>query len=173
MVYRSPMVFTFRSSPFTRTADTMTATRDGGIFLINLGHMIRIARDRAPMSTAMGFKVSIHTKTSLSFSMVSTGECKKVIPMKSLIWPMKMVTAMPVVNPVVMVYGMNRIRLPRRSTPMTISRMPASMVAAASPSMPFFSTIPATMVAKAAVGPAICTLLPPKKEMMKPATMAV
>ncbi len=47
------------------------------------------------------------------------------------------------------------------------------MVAAASPSIPFFATMPATIVANAAVGPAICTLLPPKKEITKPATIAV
>ena len=47
------------------------------------------------------------------------------------------------------------------------------VVATARPSMPFFATMPATMVANAAVGPAICTLLPPRAEMRKPATMAV
>ena len=35
------------------------------------------------------------------------------------------------------------------------------------------ATIPATMVANAAVGPAICTQLPPRAEITKPATMAV
>ncbi len=39
--------------------------------------------------------------------------------------------------------------------------MPAMMVAATSPSMPSVATMPATMVAKAAVGPDICTRLPP------------
>ena len=51
--------------------------------------------------------------------------------------------------------------------------MPAIMVAMIRPSMPALATIPATMVAKAAVGPAICTRLPPRKEITKPATMAV
>lgn len=68
---------------------------------------------------------------------------------------------------------MNRIRPPRRRKPMMTRMRPARMVAVASPSIPFFMTIPATMVAKAAVGPAICTLLPPKKEMTNPAMMAV
>ena len=35
--------------------------------------------------------------------MVSTGASMKVSPIKSLIWPMKIVTAIPVVKPVVMV----------------------------------------------------------------------
>ena len=65
------------------------------------------------------------------------------------------------------------IMLPMRSTPMRIRMIPARMVAAASPSMPFRATMPATMVAKAAVGPAICTRLPPRAEITKPATMAV
>ena len=108
-----------------------------------------------------------------SFSMVSTGDSLKVSPRKSLIWPIKMVTAIPVVKPVVMVYGINRIRLPRRRKPIITRIRPASIVAVASPSIPFFMTIPATMVAKAAVGPAICTLLPPKKEITNPAMMAV
>ena len=62
---------------------------------------------------------------------------------------------------------------PSLKAPMSISSMPAMMVASIRPSIPFFATIPATMVAKAAVGPAICTRLPPRNEMMKPATMAV
>lgn len=41
------------------------------------------------------------------------------------------------------------------------------------PSIPSCATIPATIVANAAVGPAICTLLPPSAEMTKPATIAV
>ena len=57
--------------------------------------------------------------------------------------------------------------------PMITRKIPAIMVAAARPSSPFFKTIPATIEANAAVGPAICTLLPPKKEITKPATMAV
>ena len=65
------------------------------------------------------------------------------------------------------------IMLPMRSRPMTMSRMPARIVATARPSMPLRATMPATMVAKAAVGPAICTLLPPRAEIKNPATMAV
>ena len=63
--------------------------------------------------------------------------------------------------------------LPIRSNPIRIRMMPARMVAVARPSMPLSATMPATMVAKAAVGPAIWTLLPPRAEIRKPATMAV
>ena len=47
------------------------------------------------------------------------------------------------------------------------------IVAIASPSTPLFATIPATIVANAAVGPAICTWLPPKNEITNPAAIAV
>ena len=46
-------------------------------------------------------------------------------------------------------------------------------MATISPSIPSWATIPATIVANAAIGPAICTLLPPSAEMTKPATIAV
>ena len=46
-------------------------------------------------------------------------------------------------------------------------------VAATRPSRPSVATMPATMVAKAAVGPEICTREPPSMAMRKPATMAV
>lgn len=71
---------------------------------------------------------------------------------------MTMVTAMLAVKPVVMVCGTKRMSVPRRMTPITISSTPAMMVAATSPLMPSVATIPATMVANAAVGPEIYML---------------
>ena len=56
---------------------------------------------------------------------------------------------------------------------MRIRIMPARSVAMTSPSNPFLATMPATIVANAAVGPAIWTRLPPRKEMTKPAVIAV
>ena len=56
---------------------------------------------------------------------------------------------------------------------MRIRNTPASTVAITRPSSPSLATIPATIVAKAAVGPAICTLLPPSAEITNPATIAV
>ncbi len=46
-------------------------------------------------------------------------------------------------------------------------------VAATRPLSPSVATMPATMVANAAVGPEICTREPPRNAMRKPATMAV
>ena len=51
--------------------------------------------------------------------------------------------------------------------------MPAMTVAMASPSMPYWLMMPATMTMKAPVGPPIWTLLPPRNETMKPPMMAV
>ena len=56
---------------------------------------------------------------------------------------------------------------------MMIRMIPAITVAMIIPSIPFLAIIPATIVAKAAVGPAICTRLPLRKEIINPATMAV
>ena len=113
--------------------------------------------------------------TASIFSTVSivTVPAGYVRPKKSFNWPIRIVTAMPAVKPMVMVPGMKRMSLPRRSTPMTMSRMPAMTVATIRPLRPALATMPATMVAKAAVGPAIWTLLPPKAEIRKPAMMAV
>lgn len=76
-------------------------------------------------------------------------------------------------KPVVIVYGMNLIRFPKWHNPIIIRKIPARMVEIMRPSIPFLATIPATMVANAAVGPAICTLLPPRAEITNPATIAV
>jgi len=65
------------------------------------------------------------------------------------------------------------MRFPSFSTPMSMRIIPAITVASASPSRPFLATIPATMVANAAVGPAIWTELPPRSETRKPAMIAV
>ena len=64
---------------------------------------MRMARARAPMARAGSFRVPMQVTTCSSFSMVSMGDFSKVRPRKSLILPMKMVTAMPAVKPVVMV----------------------------------------------------------------------
>ena len=86
---------------------------------------------------------------------------------------MRIVTAIPAVNPVVIVYGMNLISAPAFTKPRIIKMIPAIIVAMIRPSIPSVAMMPATIVANAAVGPAICTVLPPKKEIKKPATIAV
>ena len=173
--YRSPIVLTCIPSPDTIAIPISTANRDAGTFGRNFAPRISTARLTTPTSTACQFSVAMFCISAISLSIVSiSGSCVTMVsPQKSLIWPIRSVTAIPAVNPVVIVYGMNLIRLPIRRKPMMTSRIPAIMVATASPSIPLSATIPATIVAKAAVGPAICTLLPPRKEITKPATIAV
>ena len=65
------------------------------------------------------------------------------------------------------------MRDPSLKKPISMSSTPAMIVAATRPSTPSVATMPATMVANAAVGPEICTRLPPRKAMRNPATMAV
>ncbi len=86
---------------------------------------------------------------------------------------MAITRAMPAVKPTVTGYGTNLITEPRRANPMRISSTPAIIVATASPSYPCCWTMPYTITMKAPVGPPICTRLPPKAEMRKPATTAV
>ena len=68
---------------------------------------------------------------------------------------MAIVTAIPSVKPVVIVKGINLMSAPNLNTPISIKIIPARIVASASPSIPFLATIPATIDANAAVGPAI------------------
>ena len=96
-----------------------------------------------------------------------------VTPKKSFNCPITMVTAIPEVNPVVIVNGINLIREPSWQNPMITRMIPARIVATARPSTPLLATMPATIVANAAVGPAICTWLPPKNEITNPAAIAV
>ena len=55
-------------------------------------------------------------------------------PSRSLIWPEKMTTAMPLVKPAVTGYGMNLTAPPSRVRPMTMSMTPAMTVASTRPS---------------------------------------
>ena len=52
MVYKSPMVLTLRPIPLTSTAAAATAITEGGTFLKNLGHRMRMASDTAPTARA-------------------------------------------------------------------------------------------------------------------------
>ena len=122
---------------------------------MSFGIIIKIARETTPIKAAIGLIVVIECIISSTFSTVSTGEFLNVRPKKSLICPIKIVTAIPEVKPVVIVNGINLIRLPNLQTPITISITPAMRVAITSPENPFVAIIPATIEANAAVGPAI------------------
>ena len=84
-----------------------------------------------------------------------------------------MVRAIPLVNPTTIGYGINLKIAPIFARPIATRNTPAIIVAMMSPCMPYCPTIPATMTIKAPVGPPIRKFDPPKKDMRKPATMAV
>ncbi len=94
-------------------------------------------------------------------------------PKRSLTWLEKMISAIPLVNPMVTGKGMNLIAPPMRMNPNTTRITPAISVATRSPSTPYRWTMPATITTNAPVGPPICTREPPRAEIRNPAMMAV
>ena len=103
----------------------------------------------------------------------SAGTSRKPSPKKSPTCVVKIVKAIPLVNPITMGYGIKRITTPKRNSPISTSITPAIAVATANPSKPNCWMIPYTMTIKAPVGPPICTELPPKSETMNPPITAV
>ena len=63
-------------------------------------------------------------------------------PKKSRSSPLKMMTAIPLVNPVTTGAGMNLIAPPSFATPRTMRITPAIIVATVSPSTPYCCTMP-------------------------------
>ena len=73
---------------------------------MNLGHIIRIASETQPTTRACQLNVLIHLNTAFNLSSVSiVGPVYAEVsrPKKSLICPTRIVTAIPNVNPVVIV----------------------------------------------------------------------
>ena len=175
IVYKSPIVLAFSPMNFTRMIPANTAIREPGIFLLIFGHTIRIARDTIPTHSACQFIVCRNKMSYFTLATVSIrGSFVTIVsPRKSLICPIKIVTAIPAVKPVVIGYGMNLISEPILNNPIKIRIIPASIVATTNPSTPSLATIPATIVANAAVGPEICTLEPPRNAIMNPPVIAV
>ena len=107
IVYKSPIVLACIPS-LTIITETITAIKDAGIFsnFLNLGHIIRIASETPPTTSACQLNVLIHLNTAFNLSSVSiVGPVYAEVsrPKKSLICPTRIVTAIPNVNPVVIV----------------------------------------------------------------------
>ena len=107
IVYKSPIVLACIPS-LTIITETITAIKDAGILsnFLNLGHIIRIASETPPTTSACQLNVLIHLNTALNLSSVSiVGPVYAEVssPKKSLICPTRIVTAIPNVNPVVIV----------------------------------------------------------------------
>ena len=77
----------------------MMAMSDPGIFLLKRGVMAMTITLTTPMRAHQGSMVSKHWKYTPHFSMKSEGLLASVKPKRSLIWVVKMVTAIPLVNP--------------------------------------------------------------------------
>ena len=95
------------------------------------------------------------------------------IPRKSLICVEKIVSAIPLVNPTTIGYGMNLKMAPIRHSPITTSITPAMIVAIIRPCIPYSATTPATITMNAPVGPPIRNLDPPNTDTRNPAMTAV
>ena len=93
-------------------------------------------------------------------------------PRKSLTWLEKMMTAIPLVNPVTRGLGTNLMTEPSRASPMASRISPAMNVAACNPAMPYCAVTPASTAMNAPVGPEICTRVPPSNEVARPANRA-
>ncbi len=62
---------------------------------------------------------------------------------------------------------------PRRAAPIATRISPAISVATCSPAIPCWAVITASTATKAPVGPEICSRVPPKSDVHRPATIAV
>ena len=70
--YKSPIVLTFILNAFTIITPSTTTTKEPGIFLLILGHIIRTASAITPTKTLSKFTVANELTTAESFSIVST-----------------------------------------------------------------------------------------------------
>ena len=170
---RVPMVSTGIWSSWTTAVVTISATNGLGTRRFRYGHPTMIARATTATSTAHGAAVSRWAPKARHLSRKSAGTAPMRRPRKSFTWLEKMMSAMPLVKPMVTGKGMNLIAPPSRTRPNRSRITPAIRVAAASPSTPCFWTIAYTMTTNAPVGPPIWTREPPNAEMRNPATIAV
>ena len=170
---REPMVSMGRLNRCAIAVVATNATKGAGTLREMRGHQISIAIVAAVMAVAEYEMVPAWAAYACHFAQKSTGTDAIVRPNASLICPEKMMSAIPLVKPIMTGCGTNLITPPRRMAPMPMSRSPAMTVAMRRPSIPYFATIPAIMMTNAPVGPPICTREPPSAEMMNPATIAV
>ena len=171
---REWMVLTGRWKSCTSKVVARIAISEPGTFLVTLGQKMVNPSATPATPTAQKLVVGRALAKVASLGRKRAGTLPGMVrPSRSPNWVVAMIRAIPVVKPTVSGNGTNFTNPPRRSSPITTSMTPASSVATASPSYPYFWTIPYTMTMKAPVGPPICTLVPPRAETRKPATMAV
>ncbi len=96
-----------------------------------------------------------------------------VVPKKLSTCPRKMITAMPLVNPVMTGAGMKETTTPNRSSPATSRMAPLMKPAMKTPCIPYWAESPARIAVMAPVGPEIWYEAPESDPMRSPAIMAV
>ena len=95
-----------------------------------------MASASAATATAHQLTTSRCRSNAAHFGTKSAGKEPTRRPSRSFTWLEKMISAMPLVNPMVTGYGMNLIAPPRRARPRPIRSTPAMIVAMVSPATP-------------------------------------
>ena len=112
------------------------ATNGPGIRTLSRGHSNRMTRVTPATRTAERLTLSRWWAYSPHLPRNSAGSGPMSSPSRSLTWLEKMISAMPLVNPVTTGYGMNLIAPPRRARPKPTRMTPPIIVATMSPSTP-------------------------------------
>ena len=144
----SPIVSTLSTPAYclsssTATVITMMAIRLPGsffntlLYLAIIGHAAITATEPIPTPALHRSMVPNEPIYATHFSIKSLGTVSIVSPNRSLICVVKMVSAIPLVNPTTMGYGIYLIIVPKCSTPNIIRNTPAISVAIVSPSNPY------------------------------------
>ena len=102
-----------------------------------MGHKAMSATLAIPTSADQRSMLPILLMYAIHFSTKSLGTCCMVSPSRSFTWVVKMVTAIPEVQPTTMGYGMYLMMVPNLSTPSRMRNTPAISVAMVSPCMPY------------------------------------
>ena len=137
-----PTVSTSMPAICTSAVVAISATNAPGIRRFTRGHSMMMSNERSATPSAEVLTVPMFLPYAATFSKKFAGTAPMLRPRKSLTWLEKMMTAIPLVNPVTRGLGTNLITEPSRASPIASSITPASRVAAVSPSSPYFWTMP-------------------------------
>lgn len=139
---REPIVSTGQPRSCTSAVVAMSATKGAGSRRLIFGHPIRMVSVMAATPMAYGFTSPMWEKKASHFSTNSAGTAPIRSPSRSFTCELKMITAIPLVNPMVTLYGMNLIAPPSFASPRAMRKIPARIVATVRPSTPYFWTMP-------------------------------
>ncbi|MNS58896.1 hypothetical protein D3C72_918330 [compost metagenome] len=151
----APMRGTSRCNAVATPVRTTRATSEGGIVLLIFGQSHIDTSTPAVRAIAAGLAAAAWRATAASWPSgpPSKGTAARPRPLPS--WPMKMITPMPAVNPVMTGIGRSAARRPMRARPSPSWIAPAINPAIQTPSSPYWATMPTSTTAIAPVGPVI------------------